>query len=644
MVRGRGARIRVPGAAFQRGGEQLAAKLVDGVAVLDVLVVGVEARLEVLVGYVDLLSEFLERIGLHEAVAAFLDEGGHGAAAEAAIGVGIVDDGVVVDGVHPAAGLREDGGADDVAASIFTDEAVAFLVDVDACVHAAGDDVGGHARPGVADLQQLDLIHIHQIRAGFLRHDDAVAGDGGHVGGDEAFAEVRPLLALAVLHAHFHVAGEAARGQHDALAGVQGDLVAVLRFGDHADNGAVIVGDEALAGRFHDDGHVVLRGEVVLEGLDIAGAVGHDGRVGAAIERADALGDGAVEFHAHAFQPVQAVERVGAQHGDQIEVGDFVAAFPGLLDVEVHGVFDAERFLQLRIGRVVDAAGNDGVAAEEAGLFDQDHGRAFVAGGNRRSKARAAAAHDNHVGGHFFILHGSFFGSDHERVAAAACLLDAIAHGGDDGAAGHGHAGHGVDGERLRVEDAAGDGFNGDVAHAGGFDVAFLDFDGLDLILGEGYVDRHVAVLAERGGFVGAGGVAVRFGGFAGEAGFRRRQHRFAGDGCAGNGVHLHGVLFHHRLGEGFGGLSAERGRFVRRVDYGFFDYAVFNGQRDRDGAAEALLRGRERFRHARGSQSQAHDEREQRCEDLLHEVFLLQKFRRGTRAGSSGRVYMNSA
>ena len=54
--------------------------------------------------------------------------------------------------------------------------------------------------------------------------------------------------------------------------------------------------------------------------------------------------------------------------------------------------------LQLGIGRIVDAAGNDGVAAQEPGLFNHDDGRAFVRCADSRGQSRAAAANDDDVG------------------------------------------------------------------------------------------------------------------------------------------------------------------------------------------------------------------------------------------------------
>ncbi len=127
--------------------------------------------------------------------------------------------------------------------------------------------VGGAAGGRVADGQQLDLLHVDKVRARIPAHADAVTGDAGHVGGDQACAQIRPLFALAVSDAHLGVAGEAAGGDDDALAGCQGHCAAVLAGGVDADYAAVFDDQAGSGGIGHDLAQVAAAVKGLGEGL-----------------------------------------------------------------------------------------------------------------------------------------------------------------------------------------------------------------------------------------------------------------------------------------------------------------------------------------------------------------------------------------
>ena len=120
--------------------------------------------------------------------------------------------------------------ADRIAAFILSDETLTSLVDEDDGIHAlaligvvlCGAILGG------AGVQQLNLIHVDQVRADGFCHQDAVAGIARHAGAAHVLAQVGPLLALAVLYAHLNVARKAAGSQHNAALGCEGVCIAIL--------------------------------------------------------------------------------------------------------------------------------------------------------------------------------------------------------------------------------------------------------------------------------------------------------------------------------------------------------------------------------------------------------------------------------
>ena len=443
--------------------------------------------------------------------------------------------------VYQTLGLGDHGLGHLVAAAVLAHEAFAVLVDE----AVRGGDIKGGAGLRIAEGQQLNLVHVHQLRANGLRHEDAVAGYAGHVGGGQRGSEVGPLLAFAVLLAQFDIAGKAAGRQDDALVGHQGYGVAVPTGGVHT-NHLVAVGNEALAGGVHENLHVFTIGQRIGKGLDVAGAVGGGGAMGARIERAAAQRDEIVEFHAHAFQPFQRGVGAGSKHLDQVQISDLIAAVPGLqgkpvgavkeglvgfligLKLQADGVLQlgmlfadglfgqgglhqrilvAGNFgivLQLGIGRIVDAAGNDGVAAQEPGLFNHDDGRAFVRCADSRGQSRAAAANDDDVGREGHVLGGGLFKLLAENAFGIASLLEAVLHSGYQHTAGHGCTGDGIHGRCLVVHNRGRNFFEYRVGYAGGFHLVNHLYGG-DGAVGHGHFHGHGAMHGSHGRSVGTG-------------------------------------------------------------------------------------------------------------------------------------------
>ena len=111
--------------------------------------------------------------------------------------------------------------------------------------------------------------------------------------------------------------------------------------------------------------------------------------------------------------------------------------------------------LHLRIGRIVDAAVDVGVAAQDVCLFHHDNAlRTILQGRNRSCKARAATANDNDIRFNLVRLAG-----DPLRLSVEAfntSLGQGTLHGALDAIGGESRARQTVHRSRLRLYDALG--------------------------------------------------------------------------------------------------------------------------------------------------------------------------------------------
>ena len=185
----------------------------------------------------------------------------------------------------------------------------------------------------------LNLIHIHGRRADGHSHVDAVAGDGGRIGGHKA-REFRLERGHAV-----QIGAEAAAGQNDGL-GADG-VFAVLILDLHADSLAV----------FHDQlggGGVGAQVDLIL-GLHIGGQ--HFDQIRADRGGLAVLGGGAVnaldaraaeradvgQMRVLGGQPVDGFGRIAGQSHDQIQVVQAFAADHGIQREQLDGIKVAGR-------------------------------------------------------------------------------------------------------------------------------------------------------------------------------------------------------------------------------------------------------------------------------------------------------------
>ena len=366
----------------------------------------------------------------------------------------------------------------------------------------------------------------------------------------EPFAQIRPLFALAILHAHFHIARETT-GAHDDAA-VQDYLVAIFAMGVHTNDGTVFIHDQAVGGGVGHDFALVGFAQAGFIRFDVTGADGFGSLVRAGPHGAGALSDFVSEFYAEVFNPEHIRIGVGAELIDLVQIADIVAAVIGLQRVELDGVEQvgiAGRFMSVKlllqgihqllmqlaagfllgqrirhiqrgggnlglhvlIGRVVDTAGQDGVAAERAHLFDDNHVRAVLRCSDRAGQAGAAAAHDNQISRLFNIFGLGQIQISLEGFDVAARLGETIFNGVQNRPAGERCAGHSINSQALVFQNGRRDLADGVAGNAGRF-IVIADFDRFNLVFGDSNGNRNIAVHAERLRRIGTGRVGSGFG------------------------------------------------------------------------------------------------------------------------------------
>ena len=401
---------------------------------------------------------------------------------------------------------------------------------------------------------QLRKAHAGHVGADGLGHHDAVAGQVRRVGGRHGVGQARPVVV--VLADHRSVGREAAGRDDDGLVGMQGHgRLAVL--GDHAADLAVSHG-QLFAGGVQQDLHAVVAGSLLERRDDVAGRQA----VGARPHGAQDGGGGVIPAAADGLDPLEAVQRIVREHVHQRQIRrDHGAVQAGagaahvavqhvqlrgvkqgglaggqvLLDLALHGdqriaeVAEVRRIevqvalqglqqgavhlhlvLTLRVSRVEALTGDQGVAAQRAGLLDQHDAGAVLRGGDGRRQARAAAANDDNVIGRLDVLNGRRLHRGRlQRVHIAASQRDGLGRSGQDGVGGVGRSGNGVNRQGLVLDNRRRDIADRRVGQARGLRM-LGDLHRGDRVGGHGHADLHRAVVAVRLSRVGARGVARR--------------------------------------------------------------------------------------------------------------------------------------
>ena len=474
------------------------------------------------------------------------------------------------------AGLGDFRRGNHVAGADFVDEALALGVDQDRAVAAQtlGDQGRGIRLHGGMDL---DLVHIDGVRAGLHGHGDALALRAGGVGGHEAVQ--RGLIG----GDHRQVRAEAAGSQDDGL-GVHHDLVAALAHGMDADGGSAFIQQDFIGGGVGQDRDVFfgLAGglqaghDVSAHGEDLAVLV-H--RTMDALDGSAAEGSHVVQLDADGAQPLDGAFGLGSQGVDQGGVVQALAADDGVQLKQLHAV-------KIPFGR---------------GLVG------CVLLGNRLGQ-----------GSHRLIVRVAFRSLEllfDARVLGEGVLVLVGSLGGVHAAGGlDGVAAHGVLAfQHQDLEPLIRGGQGG--GHAG---PAGADDDDVRVVLSvfQGFLFGlfHVVVGIDPGVFQGL---------------TDRRQDGVGGDGGAGNGVHVDGVVLGHQGGQLLDGDAADAGGFLRALGGDGGDDAVrqFNG--DGDLAVQAHRGGGagDGFRH-RGNHGQRQQQAQrQREKTFAHDSFSFSTF-----------------
>ena len=405
-------------------------------------------------------------------------------------GVGVAQ--LVDDDPVGGVGLGEDGLAQRVACGALVYEALAGLVDEDA-VAARGADVFHKAGTRRAAGVQLDVGQADELGTGGLGELEALAlGAGVDVGAADGGVEhdIGPNARVDLL-AVLDVGAEAARGDDDGL-GVDADLLAVGAHGLHADNGAV--GGKELGGvAAVQDGDAELAA-LLNERADVGVAGRRVGVVAALAQRAGGRADGVLEANAQLLEPVHGVERVVDEVADELGRARLVAALPRGGVVRCHGVLDALLLLALGVNGVECALGDVGGAAVDVDLLEHDDLGARLSCGNGSDEASATCADHGDVGvvGVLDHIGGTVDGLE---LLGAACLLGAVLDAAEKRVARDAGARHGVNVERLGLDDLMGERLERVLAHADGLVVARA-VDVRQSILGERARHRERRVVA----------------------------------------------------------------------------------------------------------------------------------------------------
>ena len=202
-----------------------------------------------------------------------------------------------------------------------------------------------------------------------------------------------------MLAAHRNIRAEPACAQDHCLSRAQEGLLAAGFDPDALDRALQVVAPhDAGHGRLQADRNVALVALRLQRADDRAAAPVVGRLVAARPQRADAGVDGGRELDALLLQPVYCVERVVHQVSHLFGVGLKITALQRMLEMQVRGILDVLLLLQFRIGGIEQGARRDGVAAERASLFDENHLRSGIVCLDRRTEARIAGADDHDVG------------------------------------------------------------------------------------------------------------------------------------------------------------------------------------------------------------------------------------------------------
>lgn len=345
------------------------------------ILLGLHVAVEVVVGLLELIKRDLQIVshGLERRI--FLDDAGFTGVLIELIGHVLADD--VGLGVHRGrvdqAGMadRDDGVSANLAVAGFLDETLAGgRID-----HRAVADGGFNEERRDAEAlfvrrgprAELNPVHLNRVGADFLSLLNRFAGCAGLVGRGEGSGEAR-----VVGHAHLDILREAAGSEEHALRGSDVDDLAGLFLAERVAGAGLDAFDAALV---VDDELLDLRAKLRLD-ADFLQAFEHrenEAGAGIAFNGVGAL-DGMAAVVGHGLeldadlvaQPVEVFDGFIGDVAGEFRVSKTAAGLDDVCVEEVGRVLDAFGLLHVGTGSCNRTAVDDGVAAGEGHLFENE--------------------------------------------------------------------------------------------------------------------------------------------------------------------------------------------------------------------------------------------------------------------------------
>ena len=281
-----------------------------------------------------------------------------------------------------------------IAPSAFIDKAVAVFIDKDAAFDIHFDVAGKASRFGIAERQELDVFHLHELRVKRFEHGKSVSRRTRRVRRRNIRTERRPLFV--VFFAHFDIACKTAGRKNYALIRAKRHFVA--RFTDRIDADDFTVFDNktfTLRVEHHFD--ALVRIDIAVIGFEKSRADGVYRFMRARPQTAGYRKRAGLEFHAHRFEPLDALPRVVGEHVDQSGITLLVAALIGLLVMQRDRILVRLSRFAAFIDRVQRAAGHNCIASDACRFFDDDNRRAVLICLNAGCHTRSSGSDDDNV-------------------------------------------------------------------------------------------------------------------------------------------------------------------------------------------------------------------------------------------------------
>ena len=352
----------------------------------------------------------------------------------------------------------------------------------------------------------LDVVQIDQVGAVLLGDDQTVALSG--LLNVRATNRVIKFDALPNARIDFlaelDVGAETAGGNHNAVLGIENNLLAEVLGCDACDAALILQQVGCLGIGQHLDGAVRTLDDL-FKAANV-GVAGRSGRIMAALPKgACSRADFILKLHAHALEPFDRLHGVLSQILYEFRIALVVAALHRLVVELLEAVFNALFALAFRVNSIQCTFGNVRGTAEIAQLFNNnDFLGAGLISGNGCCKTGTAAADYNDVsivglgaGRMLFNLFG-------QLIDIATGLFKALFNAAQQSQTGNGSTRNGVNAERLILQNLVGHQLESHPPYADCFKVLGR-VDLFDAVLTYCHFDSNRSVMAVNGSRIGAG-------------------------------------------------------------------------------------------------------------------------------------------